>query len=363
MTDHRLVGFMMCAAIALAASGCGRHSEPPRNSGLAVEEPNGQSIVVTPRGRSSNEIPAASLHRLSNARTSPIQLDTLKVDFRREGDKVIATIYALTLPHGNPHRYEDSHKPLLGVHSARMGTSIQVDELVKLGYAPITYKVISAKVPSGSETVLVSKVPSLEIRVAEENRAMYKPALRNKSAKDIVAFAFVRDNGNVRMMDVAQSFDPKRPLIPAGATYDRECPRGTPSVLAAALFADGTHEGNSEIAATLFATQLGRETQERRADPLVRRIIADRGLDDAAKIGQIQSALSSLPVAPEAPTLRLMQDAFPDLPANTLKKELARGLEQGQRSLWSSLYEFEHQNAVYPPPKTHPPIERWWPMR
>jgi hypothetical protein len=364
MTPHRFVGLLICGAVALAGSACRRRYEPTPAGGLAVEESHGQYIVVTARGGSSNEIPATTLQRLPSARTPSIHLDTLKVDFRSEGDKVIATVYALTVPHGDPHRYEDPYKPLLGVHSARLGQTIQVNELAKLGYVPITYRVVSAKVPPGSQPALVSRAPSIEIRVLDENRAMYKLALHNRSPKDIVAFAFVRDDGNnTRTMNIAQSFDPNRPLIPAGTTYAREFPSVSPTVLTAALFADGSHEGNSDVAATLYAARLGRETEERRADPLIRRIIADRALDDTAKIAQIRSALSGLSTAPEGPTLRLMHESFPDLPSTTRKKELARGLEQGLRNLWSSLYEFEHQNAVYPPPKTHPPIERWWPPR
>ena len=365
MTSRRLVLLAMSAAVVLAGSGCRRDNEPRPNSGLAVEEPDGHSMLVTAGGGSSNEIPAASLQRLSSAPTRSVHLDTLKVDFRSEGDKVIATIYALTLPHGDPHRYEDAYKPLLGVHSARLGQTIQVNELARLGYAPITYRIVSAKVPAGSAPALVSKAPSVEIHVVEENRAMYKLALHNGSQKDVVAVAFVRDsdNQNNRVMNTSQSIDPHHPLIPAGTTYALEVPWGTPTVLAAVLFADGSHDGDSEIAATLYASLLGGETQKRRADPLIRRIIADHALDDAGKIGQIRSALSGLSTAPEGRTLRLMQDSFPDLPSGTLKKELARGLEQGKRNLWTSLYEFKHQNSVYPPPKMHPPIERWWPLR
>ena len=291
-------------------------------------------------------------------------MDTLKVDFRSEGDKVVAAVYALTLPRGNRHRYEDAYKPLLGVHSARIGRKIQVDELAKLGYLPITYRVVSAKAPESSVPALVSKAPSIEIRVLEQNWAMYKPALHNKSSKDVVAIVFVRDTGNNdRVMNISESFNPGRPLIPAGTTYAREAPWGSPTELAAALFADGSYEGNSQIAATLYARRLGSETQTSRADPVIRRIMADPVLDDAAKIAHIRSALGGLSTVPEGPAMRLMQKSFPDLPSGTLKQELARGLDQGKRTLWSSLYEFEHQNAVYPPPKTHPPIERWWPLR
>jgi hypothetical protein len=301
---------------------------------------------------------------LLGARTQPIRLDTLKVDFRSEGNKVIATVYALTVPHSDPHRYEDPYKPLLGVHSARLGQTIQLDELAKLGYVPITYKIVSAGPPTGSQPTLISKAPSIEIRVVDENREMYTLALHNRSSKDVLAFAYVRDEGgHTRAIDTSQSFDPNRPLIPAGMTYTREAPPGSPTVLAAALFADGSHEGDSEIAAPLYAMQLGREAQVRRADPLIRRIIADRALDEAGKIAQIRSALSGLSTVPEGPALGLMRKSFPDLPYATLKRDLAQGLEQGQRGLWSSLYEFEHQNAVYPRPKTHPPIERWWPLQ
>lgn len=211
---------------------------------------------------------------------------------------------------------------------------------------------------------LVSEAPSIEIRVLEQNRAMYKPALHNKSPKDVVAFAFVRDDGNGnRVMNMSQSSDLSHALIPAGTTYAREVPWGSPTVLAAALFADTSHEGDSEIAAILYASQLGAEIQKGRADPLIRGIISDRTPDDAGKIAQIRLTLGGLPTAPEDSALRLMQDAFPDLLSDTLKKQLAQGLEQGKHNLWSSLYEFEHQNSVYPKPKTHPPIEHWWTKR
>ncbi|MGH9403516.1 MAG: hypothetical protein ACRD2P_15580 [Terriglobia bacterium] len=361
MTYYRLDGILMCAAVALACSACGRRYEPVPAGGLAVKEPDGQYMVVTARGR-SNEIPATALQRLSSARTPSIRLDTLKVDFRSEGDKVIATVYALTVPHGNPHRYEDPYKPLLGVHSARLGQAIQLKELAKLGFVPITYKVTSARLPAGSQPTLVTKAPSIEIRLLDENREMCKVVLHNKSQKNVVAFALVRNEGNGgRPKEMIASFDPDRPLIPAGTTYAREFPPASSTILAAVLFADGSHEGDSGVAATLYATRLGGETEERRADPLIRRIIADRTLDHTAKISHIRSALSGLSTAPEGPTLRLMQKSFPGLPSATLRKELGRGLDQGVRNLWSSLYEFQHQNAVYPPPKTHPPIERWWP--
>lgn len=366
MKPQQFVGLLLCAAAVLAGPACGSRSGSAPVVGLAVEEPGGQYMVVTARGVSSNEIPAAALQRLSKAQTSSIRLDTLKVDFRREGDKVVATAYALTVPEGNPHRYEDPYKPLLGVHSARLGQAIQLTELAKLGYVPITYRVVSAKPPAGPRPVLVSDVPSIEIRVLDENRAGYKLALHNKSPKDVVAFAFVRDEGNnARTVNTTQSFGLNRPLIPAGMTYVSECPSpwGSPTELAAALFADGSHGGDSEIAATLYATRLGSEIEVRRADPLIRRIIANRASADSAKVAQIRSALSGLSTAPGGPALRLMRHSFPGLPPATLKKDLAQGLERGLRNLRSSLYEFEHQNAVYPPPKTHPPIERWWPPK
>ena len=363
MTRRRYIGILVGVGVALGGSTCGRRHEPAPAGGLAVEEPHGQYIVVTARGGSSNEIPATSLRRLSSRLTPSIQLDTLKVDFRSKDDEVIATVYALTVPHGNPHRYEDSYKPLLGVHSARLGQRIEVKELAKLGYVPITYRVVSAVPPAGSHPDLISKAPSIEILLLEEKRGTYKLTLHNKSQRDLMAYASVRDEGNnTRTTSVVQSYDPSHPLIPAGATYAREFAPMPHAVLAAALFADGSHEGDSEVAATLYAAQLGMKTEGRRADPLIRRIIADRRPDDTAKIAQIRAALSGLPSTPDDRTLRVMQAAFPDLPRATVKRELGQGLEGALRHIWSSLYELEHQNAVYPPPKTHPPLERWWPL-
>ena len=83
------MGFEISAAVALAGSVCARRHEPGPDSRLAVEETHGYSMVVTARVGLSNEIPPASLQHLSSAGTPVIHRDTLKVDFRSEGDKVV----------------------------------------------------------------------------------------------------------------------------------------------------------------------------------------------------------------------------------------------------------------------------------
>ena len=322
-----------------------------------MEGPPGRYVIV---GRGSSlEIPASMLKPLAGRAQAAIQLDTLKVDFRTEGGKVVATGYALTAPQGDPRRYEDAHKHLLGVHSARLDQTLELKELEKMGYQSVTYRVVTAKPPVPTHPTLISKARSIELELASGDRAKYKVVMRNVSDRDVMGYAF----GGSQNMTSSTSVDASRPLIKARAVHEAAMPVGSPIILAAALFADGTHEGDREAAARMYAQWMGHETQRRRADPAIQAILEDKTQDDDAKIARIRSELTKLPKKPDARMLDAMRAAFPGVPSTTMERDLAQGLDAGIHNIWGSLYSFEHQSGVYPPPKSRRPLKEWWPRR
>ncbi len=338
----------LCAAVMLTCLACRQTAVKPGQQEFAVEGPPGHYVVVAPG--LSTEIPAAALKPLRGEVPST-ELDTLKIDYRLEGDKVIATVFALSAPRGNPDRYADSNKHLLGSHSARLNQTFTLKELENLRYEPIAYKIVTAKPPAPTHPRATSKVPSIKIEIAGEDRASYKLVLRNVSEKGVIAYA-IGDNSS-------ESHDAARPVIAAGSAIERNAVVGSPIYLAAAIFSDGTYQGDSEVACLLYARQVGYEAQRKRLDASISRIVSD-SLEDSAKIAKIQTELMKLPKEPDAQMVRNMQREFPGLAMELVKEDLALGLDQTIQGIWGSLYELEHQNAVYPKPASHPPVAQWW---
>jgi hypothetical protein len=347
-TSCNSASVLLCAAVMLTCLACRQTAVRPGQQEFAVEGPTGHYVVVVPG--LSTEIPAAALEPLRGEVPS-IELDTLKIDYRLEGDKVIATVYALNAPRGNPERYGDSNKHLLGVHSARLNQTFTLKELENFKYEPITYKVVTAKPPTPTHPRLTSKVPSIQIEIASEDRAFYKLVLRNVSEKDVIAYKIGGTS--------SESYNTAHPVIAAGSAIEREAAVGSPIYLAAAIFGDGTYQGDSEVACLLYAQQVGYEAQRKRLDASIDRIVSD-SLDDAAKIAKIQAELMKLPKEPDAQMVQNLQRHFPGLAMELVREYLALGLDQAIREIWGSLYEFEHQNAVYPKPASHPPVAQWW---
>jgi hypothetical protein len=86
----------------------------------------------------------------------------LKLDFAIEQDELTTTVYTIP-PESNPLRYSDGHKHRLGVHTARLNETVELKELARIGYQPITLKIVSAKPAASTHPTIVSKVPSIQV--------------------------------------------------------------------------------------------------------------------------------------------------------------------------------------------------------
>jgi hypothetical protein len=87
-------------------------------------------------------------------------------------------------------RYADGHKRRLGAHSAGLNEIVDLKELMKIGYQPFTLKIVSAKPAGATHPTIVSRVPSIQVDLADDDLPGHTPLLlRNVFSRSILAYA------------------------------------------------------------------------------------------------------------------------------------------------------------------------------
>ncbi len=131
-------------------------------------------------------------------------------------------------------------------------------------------------------------------------------------------------------------------------------------ILAAAIFSDGSHEGDDQFAARLQTQQIAGKIQFQHMAPVIDRIVNDATLDDATRVAQIREQLHNLSNQADEATLRAATSQFPNLPRETVAEDLRDGFDSARRNIWSSLYSHVHSSGTSPPPLHPPPVADWW---
>jgi hypothetical protein len=339
--------FLMCTLLACQRSETRFAVEFPPQSG-----PD-RYLIVDERSLTSTEIPASSLRPLPGHNHPQI---TLKLDFTIDRNKVVTIVYAIP-----PET--DGHKHWLATHSARLYETIDLQELKKIGYQPFTLKIVSSKPRSRTPPTIVNNVPSIQVNLAGQDLRGCTLLLRNVSSRGVVAYVFDESRGSISMARTTSNFYGHSVIAPGAAKQvyqltDARLPRRI--TLAAAVFTDGSHEGDGRLAAQLESGQIGYRTQYRRISPAIDRLIHDPALDDDRRVARIQETLHSLSNQPDAATIRALQSQFPDLPHQAVVDDLSDGLDSARRNIWSEVYGYVHSSGTYPPPSHPPPLADWW---
>ena len=129
--------------------------------------------------------------------------------------------------------------------------------------------------------------------------------------------------------------------------------------LQAAIFDDGSHEGDVRAVAEIAARRIGSEIQHQRTVPLVEAILADAQSEDAAKVERIRSYVAQLAETPDTEEVERVRSQFPTLSGQAV--ELARrwlgfGLNGEKQWLERGLKEFQ-QSRAGPRSQT---LAQWW---
>ena len=228
---------------------------------------------------------------------------------------------------------------------------MELKELERLGY-PLILKIVAARPDHPIPPSIISEVPSIQTRVVNEDRNGYTLLLRNVSLRGVVSYAIYQGEG------ISLSSISRRQFLiaPEGERYVRIDQVSREIVIVAALFNDGSHEGEPAAALKLKSDQIGYETQEGRAIPMIDRLIRDPALDDVIRLARIKDGLSKLSSEPDDTAMRIMQSQFPDLPVDLVRKELRDAFYSARVNLWSEVYGYAHSSGEYPPPVHPPPL-------
>ena len=344
--------------------------------------PRGQPLYITvpdsPDAHPSNILYGDNLRLLPNAdraRTPSL----LQFIYGEDGDKISVTVIAF---YGklDPHSVFDSTaishltRETLGTWSAGLNQSIHLDALARVGVAPVTLTIVTAlpEHPWWPETI--SKAPSLQMDYAPDDREFSLITIHNFSRKPVIGVritAPMDDGSESTSKDVGlysgiapgKAYEMRLFVPGARRKQDGSWIDASPTstlVLEAAIFADGSYEGDPQIAAEMDAREIGDRAEAQRLNILVAPILADTKSSKDTSIARILDIIDQLPITPDAQMIARLRTLFPDLSQQDLEKA-SQALSRGM-SLEKSQAEFmvrQFQTHVLP---RHPNLRlaQWW---
>ena len=298
-------------------------------------------------------------------------VEAVRVISRVEGDAVRVTVSLLS----GSKAFENEHP--VGNYLIRETEKIRIEELKQFGIEPFEIKLIRVdpNVPPVPPVILkgVESVTVINAMAKETTLPSYRIILRSQSNKNIVALGVdVVAGGTVQMTSKPRGID-GQPLIPAGKEYwltvsapNRAQPAAggyvpaSPSdqqiQIKAAVFDDGTYEGEAETAAIVLGYQAGEKMELPRLIPLLENAL-NSGDDDLTKgLRNLESQVSSVGSDAELPTVQSLASKFSqrsgsaageikiaiEFSATTIKsnllKEIHRLQNEESKSLNADLY-------------------------
>ena len=254
--------------------------------------------------------------------------EAVRVISRVEGEAVRVTVSILS-----GSKAFENEQPV-GNYLIRETEKIRVEELKQFGIEPFEIKVIrvNANVPAVPPVILrgVESVAVINSMPKETTLPSYRIILRNQSNKNIVALAAnVLTEGKVGMAAVPRGID-GQPLIPVGKEYwltvmapnrAQAVPGGfvptTPSdqkiEINAAVFDDGTYEGDAETAAVVSGYLAGEKMELPRLIPLLENALHSGEADFTRGLSKLESQVSAVASDAEPATIKSLTSKYPQI--------------------------------------------------
>jgi len=374
MSKIPFIGALFLCATALVA----QNAAPEARFALEVPNPNGNApqyltVQEPPSGRQVSFWYGQYLLPVAGWSSQAPQPSALKLAYKVEGDTVVmeaSVFFGAFDGNDTPRSIEGLREQKLGTYSARLSESVTLRELEQFGVQPLTIGVVTARPPAPVRPVIVNKVPSLQVDVIGEEWTAFKLAARNVSGRAVTSLRLDRE-GRVESTG-SEEGALSTPLMAAGASRDFQLysPMGgkmTPSgfvadpyppviTVQAALFDDGSFEGDAVAAAIMTARRAARSAQRQRTSELIAAVLQDTTSDDATKLARIRSDVQQLPKEPDQTLLDQVRSRFPNLPdtaGDSINAAIRSGLLGQAEFVLTGLREFE---------RTHnrPTLAAWW---
>jgi hypothetical protein len=265
---------------------------------------------------------------------------------------------------------EGHPKQVIGTFSSHLNESIVLREMEQFGLQPWTIKIVNAQMPGPASLPTLNEVPSIQPEILGKDREGYRIALRNLSSRAVTAFLVettLDHNSNY------QEYGNRGVVITPGANHEFRlfCDTSAPVTsndiapdpapcafnLKAALFADGSYEGDASAAATLAVRPIAAQFQRRRVHELIDNIVADSSLDDTSRLARIRSELPKLSEEPDPTILEQIRLRFPGIPSTawgSIKADIRIAFATEKQMTLRALKDCENL------PKQGPSLTQWW---
>lgn len=209
---------------------------------------------------------------------------------------------------------------MIGSYLLKENEKLTVYDMTAYGLEPFEVVVIRVEPKSASVPAVTSNVRSIEVKSVEAvayTFPLFNLTLRNTSDKTVVAlFMELLVDGRLRVSAMPHS-KKGEPLIAAGGTYEykrtlstdtREAgggyvPETSPNqslFIKAAVFDDGTYEGDGGSAARYRAFMLGQRTQLARLIAIYNRALQSTEADAGVALSSLREQVNALGAQPDA---------------------------------------------------------------
>jgi len=377
-------GVVLGLACLISTGYLGQTQTPAPEPRFAVEVPMGKESlpmcwILYDGVSSSTPLYDDNLRRLPNADASIPQPSALMLGFKVAGDTLSITataFYGELDRQTTPASVEKLLSKPVGTYSGKMNDAVTLSGLEEVGLEPLTIRIVTPQADSSYHPLTRSNAPSLTIDFAPVDRITGMATLHNFSGKAVTAFQV----GNSDRCGVGWGEGPVSTdgtdVISPGATYQERiqldgCGRavnGTyvqdppPSslILKAVLFADGSYEGDTRVAATMTAEQIGGTVQHRHIQSLAEPILEDDQLDDKAKIERMQAEVDQLSVVPSADMTERLHVQFPELSEAELADDQIEmsGFMRNEKDTFD--HEVKQFESNSDPDAHQGSLARWW---
>jgi len=302
-------------------------------------------------------------------------MEAVRVISRVEGDGARVTVSILS-----GSKALENEQPV-GNYLIRETEKIKIDDLKQFGIEPFEVKLIrvNPNVPAVPPVVLkgVESVVVLDSMPKETTLPSYRIILRNQSSKNIVALRVdLVANGTVQITAQPRGID-GQPLIPAGKEYwltvlapNRAqptpggyvptSPAGQEIQIRAAVFDDGTYEGEGAEAAAVMSGYLAGEKMELpRLIPLLENALNSNDADLFKGLRDLESQVSSIGSDAEPATLQSLTSKFPQA-GRSVGKEIKIAIEFSATTIKSNLLKEIHTLQNEESKRVTPDLYRTW---
>jgi hypothetical protein len=337
---------------------------------LIIQEGQGIQRTVLSFGPSLPHLDGLKTANNGSARGSAIELE-----YKLNGDVVAISASVVFAPldeRGPNGSLEGRSTQSIGTYSAGLDESIVLGKMEDWGLQPWTIKVVTAQLPRPTSLGNVTRVPSIQVEIVGEDRAGCNVSLHNLSSQGVTAFVVANSihDANTRFGERSG----RDPIIPARASHEFRFPcassgSDTPSgavaapctiVLEAALFADGSYEGDASAAASMEAARLTKASQSRRVELMVQSILADSTIEESSQIARIRSELTKLSAQPDPAILEQLRLKFPGLSTGewpSVSEDIKTEVDLRERLMLHALQEFETSSKS---PSSIQSLSQWW---